>query len=124
MALLSWAEYSALHDIVTTETTFSGKEMIAEQDVARVIGPIRWAELINYGIEGEFYADQLKECIAKVIDYNEEIQPKIGRGVASVSNDGYSESYNAELQTASQAAAEKNKMIRAGLSGTGLVGAY
>ena len=124
MALLSWAEYSALHDIVTTETTFSGKEMIAEQDVSRVIGPIRWAELINYGIEGEFYADQLKECIAKVIDYNEEIQPKVGGGVASVSNDGYSESYNTELQTASQAAAEKSKMIRAWLSGTGLVGAY
>ena len=124
MALLSWAEYSALHDIVTTETTFSGKELIAEQDIARVIGPLRWAELVDQGIEGEFYEDQLKECIAKVIDYNVEIHPKIGAGVSIVSNDGYSEHYNEGLQTASQAAAEKNKMIRAWLSGTGLVGAY
>ena len=42
--------------------------------------------------------------------------------LASVSNDGYSESY--VLQTQSQADEELGKNIRAWLSGTGLVRAY
>lgn len=123
MALLTWAEYSALHNKVT-QTNFDAAEKIAEQDVGMVIGMIRWADLLTVGITDALYKDQLKECIARVIDYNVEIQPKVGAGVASVSNDGYSESYNVDLQTASAAAAEKSKMIRIWLSGTGLVGAY
>ena len=45
-----------------------------------------------------------------------------GKGIASVSNDGYSESY--VIQTESQTRAELQSSIRAWLSGTGLVGAY
>ena len=45
-----------------------------------------------------------------------------GKGVASVSNDGYSENY--VVQTESQMRAELQSAIKAWLSGTGLVGAY
>ena len=123
MGFLSWETYSSLHNAVT-EDNFEKAEQIAEQDVSRVIGALRWQDLKTCDITGEFFLDQFQECIAKVIDYNVEIQPKLGSGVASVSNDGYSESYTTEVQTASAAADEKNKNIRAWLSGTGLVGAY
>lgn len=45
----------------------------------------------------------------------------MGTGIASVSNDGYSESY--KLTTASEKEAQLLSIVRAGLSGTGLAGA-
>ena len=45
-----------------------------------------------------------------------------GKGVSSVSNDGYSESY--VVQTEEQLRNELQCSIRGWLSGTGLVGAY
>lgn len=46
----------------------------------------------------------------------------VGSGVSSVSNDGYSESY--KVATESEKQAELDAVIRGGLSGTGLAGAY
>ncbi len=125
MALLDWATYSATHSAVT-EDEFDKAEALAERDVSLVIGPIRWALVIDGTHPAlEFFEDQLLECIARVMDYNvTESAQDIGKGIASASNDGYSETYNTELQTASAAAEEKRKNIRAWLSGTGLVGAY
>lgn len=45
-----------------------------------------------------------------------------GKGVASVSNDGYSESYTLTEQTA--LGDELTRSIKQWLSGTGMVGAY
>jgi hypothetical protein len=45
-----------------------------------------------------------------------------GKGIASVSNDGYTESY--VLQKQSDALEELGKNIRSWLSGTGIVRAY
>ena len=45
-----------------------------------------------------------------------------GKGISSVSNDGYSESY--VVQTEEQLRSELQSSIRSWLSGTGLVGAY
>lgn len=123
MALLTWAEYSALHSKVSEEA-FPVEEALAEKDLGRVIGPLRWAELQSIDLEAQFYGEQLKDCIAEIIDYNLGAGAKAGTNVAAVSNDGYSESYATELQTASSATAEKSKLIRTLLSGTGLVGAY
>ena len=121
MALVTWEQYSSLYSGIKDKDKFATAEALAEKEVARVIGPIHWAE-IPEDIDGEFYADQLRDCICKVIDYQKQIGSKIGKGVASVSNDGYSESY--ALTKQSDASVELAANIRAWLSGTGLVRAY
>lgn len=121
MALLTWERYSSLYDAIKDEETFNKAEAKAELEIARVIGPIHWAE-IPEDISGEFYAPQLIDCLCRVIDYQATTGSRTGRGVSSVSNDGYSESY--VLATQSAATEELDRNIRAWLSGTGLVRAY
>lgn len=116
--LVSWEYYSSLSSKIPEEK-FSRYEKLAEQEVQRIIGPIRWANIT----ELTFGYEQLKDCICNVMnalyDFDNSAQ---GKGVTAVSNDGYSESY--AVQTASQKSAEMRSMIRQLLSGTGLVGAY
>lgn len=126
MALLTYSYYSTNHNAVA-EADFSKADALAEMEVSRVIGPIRYQHLTAMTaaeLQAEFYYDQLMECIAQLIDYNVATAGRTGQGVASVSNDGYSESYNAELQKMSSALDEKAANIRRWLSGTGLVRAY
>lgn len=121
-ALVSYTYYSALYSTVA-EADFSAAEELAEKDVMRVIGPIRWAEIkTDASLSEQFYYDQLLDTICKVIDYRATVGTRSGKGVSSVSNDGYSESY--ALANQSDATAEKAKNIRQWLSGTGLVRAY
>ena len=122
MAFVDFEYYSALHSAVKDESGFERAEQLAEQAVARVIGPIRYADLVEAGIAGEFYERPLKDCICRIIDYNTQTDDHAGRGISSASNDGYSESY--VLATQSAADAELAASIRGWLSGTGLVRAY
>ncbi len=115
---VDWEYYSSLHDKVTKEE-FDRAEIWAEKEVQRVIGWIRWANIT----EEIFGFEQLKDCICNVID-KMVVDGKSGKGkgVSSVSNDGYSENY--VVQTEEQLRSELQSSIRAWLSGTGLVGAY
>ena len=122
MAILTWESYSSLHTVITDETNFTKKEAIAEKEVSRVIGPLRWADLLEMDLTTEFFYGQQCDCIAKVIDYDATAATKAGKGVTSVSNDGYSESY--AIQSESAAQDERASNIKRWLSGTGLVGAY
>ena len=121
MALLTWEHYSSLYSAIKGKDEFNKEEAKAELEVARVIGPIHWAE-IPEDISGEFYASQLLDCLCRVIDYQATTGSRIGRGVSAVSNDGYSESYVLAIQSA--ATEELDRNIRAWLSGTGLGRAY
>ena len=121
-ALVSWEYYSSLYSTISTQADFEKAESLAEKDLERVIGPLRWAELVSSDWSTEFYADQLMDTICKVVNYQETAGKKTGAGVASVSNDGYSESYALAKQSDAQEELQKN--IRAWLSGTGLVRAY
>ena len=115
--IVSWEYYSSLFDKVSKEA-FEKAEKKAEMEVSEVIGP-RWDDITEetYGYE------KLKICICKVIDkMAEDDASGKGKGVSSVSNDGYSESY--VIQTEEQLRGELHSSIRAWLSGTGLVGAY
>ena len=126
MSLLSYSYYSNLHNAVSQED-FPKAEALAELDLSRVMGPIRYQRLVamdSTELAAEFYYVQLMECIARIIDYNATAGKKTGGGVASVSNDGYSESYNAELQKMSSSLEETAVCVRRWLSGTGLVRAY
>lgn len=80
---------------------------------------MRWNKIT----EDTFGYDQLKDCICKVIDKMvEDKKSGKGRGIASASNDGYSESY--VIQTEAQLREELHCSIKSWLSGTGLIGAY
>lgn len=116
--IVNWEYYSSLFGKVS-ESDFEKTELLAEKEVCAVIGPIRWAKIT----EDTFGYEQLKDCICKVMDkMAEDNESGKGKGVSSVSNDGYSESY--VVQTEEQLRSELRSSIRAWLSGTGLVGAY
>jgi len=118
MSHVSWEYYSSLHSKVN-ENDFVSTEMLAEKEVQKVIGPIRWASIT----EKTFGYQQLQDCICNVIDKMvEDAKSGKGRGISSASNDGYSESY--VIQTEEQLREEMKCSIKAWLSGTGLVGAY
>lgn len=120
-ALVSWEYYSSLYSTVS-ESDFAKAEALAEKEVIRVVGLIHWGELNLEDLDSEIYGDQLKDCICKVMNFMAEAPKAQGKGVASVSNDGYSESY--VLQKQSDALEELGKNIRSWLSGTGIVRAY
>ena len=116
--IVNWEYYDSLHDTVKNED-FDKAESIAEKEVCKVIGPIRWATITI----DTFGYSQLQDCICNVIDKMAEDKKSCkGKGVSSVSNDGYSESY--VVQTEEQLRSELQSSIRTWLSGTGLVGAY
>lgn len=116
--IVDWGFYSSLYDNVA-EDDFARLETRAETEVCAVIGPIRWANIT----ESIFGYEQLKVCICHVINkLFENDSSGAGKGVASASNAGYSESY--AIQTESQLKEELQRLIKMWLSGTGLVGAY
>lgn len=116
--IVTWEYYSSLFGNIPEEN-FEKAEILAEKEISQVIGLIRWATITaeTFGYE------QLQDCICKVMDkMAADSKSGQGRGVSSVSNDGYSESY--VVQTEGQLRSELQSSIRAWLSGTGLVGAY
>ncbi len=118
MPHVNWEDYSSLHDIVKKEN-FDKAEALAEKEICAVIGPIRWASITA----DTFGYKQLQDCICNVMDkMSADGKSGKGKGVSSVSNDGYSESY--VVQTEEQLRSELQSSIRAWLSGTGLIGAY
>lgn len=118
MSHVTWEYYSSLFNKVPQES-FEKAEALAEKEVCNVIGPIRWANIT----EETFGYTQLQDCICNVIDkMAADVKSGKGKGVSSVSNDGYSESY--VVQTEEQLRSELQSSIKAWLSGTGLVGAY
>ena len=120
-AIVEWSYYSSLHNIVTDQTEFATAEALAEQEVRSVIGPVRWSEITD----DTFGYDVLKDCICNVIDKQTvDYRSGKGKGIASVSNDGYTESYAANVQTQEALNEEMTGCIKQWLSGSGLVGAY
>ena len=116
--IVDWEYYNSLYDNVKL-IDFQKLEARAEQEISAVVGPIRWASIS----ESTFGYEQLKNCICNVINKTVEMDNScVGKGIASVSNAGYSESY--VIQTEVQLREERRILIKGWLSGTGLVGAY
>lgn len=116
--IVEWEYYNSLYNTVD-QPTFDRLEPLAEKRVKAVVGTFRW----NSIKPDAFYYDQLKDCICRVVDKLASYEKSgVGSGLASVSNDGYTENYT--VQTESQVADELRSCIVQCLSGTGLVGAY
>lgn len=118
--MVNWELYNSLSvKKKISEDNFEQTELLAEFEVRSVIGPIRWANIT----EQTPHFIILQECICKVIDKMvTDAESGKGKGIASASNDGYSESYT--IQTEEQLRTELHRSIKAWLSGTGLVGGY
>lgn len=118
MSHITWEHYTSLYNKITEED-FPRIEKEAEAKVRSVIGPIRWAEIT----EETFGYDILQDTIISVMHILADNEKNnIGKGISSVSNDGYSVSYS---QTSKEEAeAELRDSIVNMLSGSGMVGAY
>lgn len=116
--MVSWEYYDSLHNKVTT-ASFEKYEILAEKECARVIGKPRWDAIT----EDTYGYDVLQDCICNVIDkmVDDENSGR-GKGLTSVSNDGYSETY--AISDMADLRNDMSSSIKAWLSGTGLVGAY
>lgn len=116
--IVNWEYYNSLFDKVKQED-FEKAELKAQKEVRKVIGSIRWATITTE----TFGYEQLKDCICEVIDKmvaDKSLNQR--KGINSISNDGYSESYSQVSEE--QLADEMRMLIMNCLSGTGLVGAY
>jgi hypothetical protein len=116
--IVTWEYYNSLYN-KAKQDEFSRLEARAEKHILSVIGQYKWSHIQ----ESAFYFDQLKDCICKVINLLIDLdRGGAGKGIASVSNDGYSENYVVRTPD------EYNKEIRTcivhGLSGTGLTSAF
>lgn len=116
--IVTWEYYNSLHNKVNQEE-FASLEPLAEKQIALVVGYHRWSR-VN---QSAFYFAQLQDCICEVVNKLADLDKGgAGKGLASVSNDGYTESY--VVRTSSERNAEIRSCIIHGLSGTGLVGAF
>lgn len=117
-AIVDWEYYHSLYPAVD-QAAFDSFEPQAEMEIRSVVGAHRW----NSIDPSRFYFGQLKDCVCRVVNMLAEYDTSgIGKGLSSVSNDGYSENY--VVQTQNQVDAEIRMCIVRWLSGTGLVGAY
>jgi hypothetical protein len=117
-SIVNWEYYDSLHNNCESDE-FPKLEALAEQKVREVIGKPNWDAITpqTYGY------DVLKDCICNVIDKMiSDANSGRGKGLSSVSNDGYSETY--AIKDEADLRNEMASNIRAWLSGTGLVRAY
>lgn len=116
-SIVTWEYYNSLYN-KATQDKFVSLVVLAEKYVASVVGHHKWSKVH----ESAFYYAQLKDCVCKVVDKLVDLDSGgAGKGLASVSNDGYSETY--VVRTPSEAEDEIRRCITRWLSGTGLVGA-
>lgn len=116
--IVTWEYYNSLYH-KAKQDEFGALEVLAEKHIKTVIGHYKWNGINS----SAFYFDQLKDCICRVIDKLVDLNSSgAGKGVSSVSNDGYSESY--VVRTAEEYEHEMRICITRWLSGTGLIGAF
>lgn len=126
MPYIEWEYYSSLYDNVSQEE-FAKRYKQAETKLNTVTHMRAFAfvnahdEETATDYQKQVY-EQIKLTMCELINaIHVHETAEMGTGIASVSNDGYSESY--KITTATEKEAQLIAIIRAGLSGTGLAGA-
>lgn len=116
--IVTWEYYNSLYN-KAKQDEFNKLEAQAERHVLSVIGRYKWDRIE----ESAFYFDQLKDCICKVVNMLIDLNKGgAGKGLASVSNDGYSETY--AVRNIDEYNREIRMCIMYCLSGTGLTSAF
>lgn len=127
MAYVTWEQYIVLHDAIMDEQEFVRLSKKAEAWL-NAVTHIR-AKRFECTYDEETATDfqkqvhqQIQDTFCQLVDLIAvQEHTDVGTGVVSVSNDGYSESY--QITTVEEKEKQFVALIRAGLSGTGLAGA-
>ena len=127
MSYITWEQYCSFYNNVTDENEFNRLSRLAEIKL-NTITHMRAKQFENAYSE-ETATDfqqqvhiQIQDTfcqLLKIMSVQE--SSSMGTGIASVSNDGYSESY--KVVTSQEKEEQLTSVIRSGLSGTGLAGA-
>lgn len=115
MLYADWGHYSTYYGEITDESEFDKLIYMASMMIDTITGN-RAASATGYK------AERLRECACSLVDLLAgEVTSGVGSGLASFSNDGYSESYAAV--TPGDVDANHKALVFNYLSGTGLVSA-
>lgn len=126
MNCITWEYYSSFYSGIPDEKTFSRlmrraqtkMDAVTHMRVSRFLGGYRKTTATDF--QKQVYA-QIQDTACELADllYAQD-SSGMGTGIASVSNDGYSESY--AVTTAAEKEAQQRATIMNGLRGTGLAG--
>lgn len=127
MNYITWEYYSSLYCEVTDETEFDRLCTKAEMKIdalthMRVMRFMKdYKKTYATDFQKQVYT-QIQNTVCELINAMYVMETSgMGTGIASVSNDGYSESY--KITTAAEKETQLLGIVRSGLSGTGLAGA-
>ena len=127
MPYIDWEYYSSLFNNISDEKEFNREYSKAAVYMDRYTAMRARAFMKAYDDDGatdfqRMTADAIRMTMCELVNnIAAQEASDMGTGIASVSNEGYSESYR--ITTASEKEAQLVCVIKNGLSGTGLAGA-
>lgn len=127
MSYITWESYSSLYTNITDEKEFNRLSKLAEIKL-NTVTHMRvkhfvdsYSEDTATDFQRQVYG-QIRDTFCGLLNLmGVQEASGMGTGIASVSNDGYSESY--KVTTVQDKETQLSAVIRSGLSGTGLAGA-
>ena len=126
MSYINWEYYSSLYDN-SPQDRFAMYSKRAEMKINTLthMRVCNFCNTYDESIATDFEKQVHEQIMMTMCELVNKLfmqdEHNLGEGIASVSNDGYSEHY--EIKTASQKEAELIRCVHQGLSGTGLAGA-
>ena len=127
MSYITWEQYRSLYTNIADETEFNRLSKLAEIKLNSIthMRAKRFEDSYNEDTATDFQKQvhvQIQDTFCQLLaTMSVQEASGMGTGIASVSNDGYSESY--KVTTAQEKETQLTSVIRSGLSGTGLAGA-
>ena len=127
MSYITWEQYRSLSASITDEVEFNRLSRLAEIKINAIthMRAKQFEKAYNEDTATDFQQQvhmQIQDTFCQLLNImSVQESSGMGTGIASVSNDGYSESY--KVTTVQEKEAQLTTVICSGLSGTGLVGA-
>lgn len=127
MSYITWEQYGSLYNNITDVGEFERLSKLAEIKLNAIthMRAKRFEDVYSEDTATDFQQQvhmQIQDTFCQLLNtIAVQDASGMGTGIASVSNDGYSESY--KVTTAQEKEEQITSVIRSGLSGTGLAGA-
>lgn len=127
MSYITWEQYCSLYNNITDEKEFDRLAKLAEIKLNAIthMRAKQFEDDYSEDTATDFQKQvhmQIQDTFCQLVNtMSVQESSGMGTGIASVSNDGYSESY--KVTTAQEKEVQLTSVIRSGLSGTGLAGA-
>ena len=127
MSYITWEQYCSLYNNITDEKEFDRLAKLAEIKMNAIthMRAKQFEDAYSEDTATDFQKQvhmQIQDTFCQLVNMmSVQESSGMGTGIASVSNDGYSESY--KVTTAQEKEVQLTSVIRSGLSGTGLAGA-